>query len=38
MDVGNFVSNRQPIYAVTRALEILSEASRRAAGNVYRHE
>jgi uncharacterized protein with HEPN domain len=29
MDVGSFVSNRQTIYAVTRALEIISEASRR---------
>lgn len=29
MDVGIFVSSRRTIYAVTRALEIISEASRR---------
>lgn len=29
MDVDIFVSSRRTIYAVTRALEIISEASRR---------
>ena len=31
MDVDMFVSSRSTIYAVTRALEIISEASRRLA-------
>lgn len=29
MDEGEFTANREKIYAVTRALEIISEASRR---------
>jgi len=29
MDVGIFISSRRTIYAVTRALEIISEAARR---------
>jgi uncharacterized protein with HEPN domain len=34
MDVDVFVSSRRTIYAVTRALEIISEASRPLAGRI----
>jgi uncharacterized protein with HEPN domain len=43
LDYERFRGNLVVVYAVTRALEIISEASRRlpdvaGAGNVYRHD
>ena len=41
LDFDTFRADRKTIYAVIRALEIISEASRAAiaaAGNIYRHE
>jgi uncharacterized protein with HEPN domain len=37
-DYDTFRADTRTVYAVTRCLEIISEASRRLPGNIYRHD